>query len=45
MTLPQQHPERVEQMRQKLHLWYREVDAKFLRKKGDGPEPWQPEVR
>ncbi len=37
------HPERVDQMRDKLHAWYREVDAKFLQAKGeDGPQPWRP---
>jgi len=36
------YPERVEQMRAKLHAWYKEVDAKFLERKGDGPAPWRP---
>ena len=36
------YPERVEEMRAKLHAWYQEVDAKFLQRKGDGPEPWRP---
>ncbi len=36
------HPERVESMRRKLHEWYRQVDAKFLRRAA-GPEPWRPE--
>lgn len=35
-------PDRVAQMRKKLHGWYKEVDAKFLRAKDGGPEPWQP---
>ena len=35
-------PERVRTMRAKLHAWYKEVDAKFLRPKPDGPEPWRP---
>jgi arylsulfatase A-like enzyme len=34
--------ERVEKMREKLHAWYRVTGAKFLRKNGDGPEPWSP---
>ncbi len=38
----EQQPERVEQMRAKLHSWYESVDAKFLRAKDDGPEPWRP---
>ena len=29
-------------MRARLHAWYEEVDAKFLQKKDDGPEPWRP---
>jgi arylsulfatase A-like enzyme len=37
-----QYPEKVQQMRAKLHDWYKEVDAKFLQQKGDGPEPWRP---
>ena len=35
-------PERVARMRKNLHAWYKEVDAKFLRAKDGGPEPWQP---
>jgi arylsulfatase A-like enzyme len=35
-------PDRVAQMRKDLHAWYKEVDAKFLRAKDGGPEPWQP---
>jgi arylsulfatase A-like enzyme len=35
-------PDRVKAMREKLHAWYREVGAKFLRAKEGGPEPWQP---
>ncbi|WP_298861217.1 sulfatase [uncultured Gimesia sp.] len=41
--LTEKHPERVASMRQKLHRWYQETDAKFLRAKPNGPEPWQPE--
>ena len=37
-----QQPERVAQMRERLHKWYKSVDAKFLQKKKDGPEPWKP---
>lgn len=36
-------PERANAMRARLHSWYQETGAKFLRKKGDGPEPWRPE--
>ncbi len=35
-------PDRVARMRKNLHAWYKEVDAKFLRVKDGGPEPWQP---
>jgi arylsulfatase A-like enzyme len=35
-------PDRVKTMRQRLHAWYREVGAKFLRAKEGGPAPWQP---
>lgn len=35
------HPERVTAMRDQLHRWYKEVDAKFLQPK-DGQQPWQP---
>ncbi len=35
-------PEKVARMRSKLHAWYKEVDAKFLQPKGDGPPPWRP---
>jgi arylsulfatase A-like enzyme len=34
--------DRVKQMRARLHAWYRETGAKFLRAKADGPKPWQP---
>ncbi len=37
------HPERVAEMRGKLHAWYKSVDAKFLQPKTpDGPQPWRP---
>ena len=36
-------PDRVKAMREKLHAWYGEVDAKFLRpKKPGGGQPWRP---
>lgn len=38
--LADQQPQRVAEMRQHLHNWYRDVDAKFLRAKPGGPEPW-----
>ena len=36
------HSERVKAMTEKLHHWYAEVDAKFLRAKPSGPQPWRP---
>ena len=39
--LDAQQPERVEQMRKRLHAWYKSVDAQFLREK-DGKTPWHP---
>jgi len=41
--LAAKEPERVEMMRDRLHAWYRETGAKFLRPKADGPSPWQPD--
>lgn len=41
--LADQYPDRVREMREKLHEWYLDVDAKFLRAREDGPEPWRPE--
>jgi arylsulfatase A-like enzyme len=35
-------PDRVKAMRARLHAWYRETGAKFLRAKADGPRPWAP---
>jgi arylsulfatase A-like enzyme len=35
-------PARAAEMRAKLHAWYRETGAKFLRQKPGGPEPWKP---
>jgi arylsulfatase A-like enzyme len=35
-------PKRVASMRKDLHAWYKDVDAKFLRAKDDGPAPWHP---
>ncbi len=40
--LAKQQPKQVAQMRNHLHSWYKEVDAKFLRAKPDGPKPWRP---
>ncbi len=34
--------ERVKTMRGKLHAWYRETGAKFLRQKDGGAEAWKP---
>jgi hypothetical protein len=35
-------PERVTVMRRRLHDWYREVGARFLRPRAGGPKPWTP---
>ena len=40
--LAAQKPELVQEMRERLHQWYEEVDAKFLQEK-DGNTPWNPE--
>ncbi len=39
--LAQKHPDRVKAMRDRLHAWYKTVDAQFLQPK-DGAEPWHP---
>jgi len=39
--LAAEQPDRVKTMRDKLHAWYKTVDAKFLRPKG-GKTPWRP---
>jgi len=36
------HPERVAEMRRRLHRWYGEVGARFLRPLPGGPQPWRP---
>ncbi|MEA1950886.1 MAG: sulfatase [Planctomycetota bacterium] len=43
--LARKHPRRVATMREKLHAWYEEVDAKFLqpkKKTPDAAKPWRP---
>jgi arylsulfatase A-like enzyme len=37
-------PARVAAMRARLHAWYRETGAKFLRARPEGPPPWSPEL-
>ncbi|TWT55603.1 Arylsulfatase [Thalassoglobus neptunius] len=37
------HPELVNDLRNRLHQWYKEVDAKFLRAKDGGEDPWSPD--
>jgi hypothetical protein len=41
--LASKHPDRVAAMRKRLHAWYKDVDAKFLRGKPGGKEPWRPQ--
>ncbi len=36
-------PEKVRELRSRLHRWYKQVDARFLRAKPGGPQPWRPE--
>jgi arylsulfatase A-like enzyme len=36
------HPSRVADMKDRLHAWYREVGAQFLRPLPGGPQPWTP---
>ena len=46
--LAAKHPQRVKALREKLHAWYKQVDAKFLRQKKNspnGPRPWRPSDR
>jgi len=40
--LSESQPEKTKEMRDALHAWYKTVDAKFLRRKKDGPTPWRP---
>ena len=40
--LASEHGDRVRAMRQRLHVWYREVGAQFLRPLEGGPDPWTP---
>ncbi|MCA9004863.1 MAG: sulfatase [Planctomycetaceae bacterium] len=40
--LSAKYPKRVAAMREQLHKWYQETDAKFLQAKPGGPEPWRP---
>ena len=42
VDLSEQHPDVVQRMRTALHAWYRDVDAKFLQARPDGPAPWKP---
>ena len=40
--LAEREPARVDDLRARLHAWYREVDAKFLAAREGGPAPWTP---
>ena len=40
--LAESQPEKTKEMQKALHEWYKKVDAKFLRRKKDGPTPWRP---
>ncbi len=41
VDLADQNPDRVTDMRTRLHAWYQSVDAQFLRPRGD-EQPWCP---
>ena len=41
--LDTEYPEKVNELRTKLHNWYKETDARFLQAK-DGKQPWRPEA-
>ena len=41
--LADKHPEMVQQMTEELHSWYATVEAKFLRPRPKGPQPWSPD--
>ncbi|MYA08831.1 MAG: sulfatase [Holophagales bacterium] len=43
--LAAEQPERLAEMRARLHAWYGDVGAEFLSALPDGPEPWRPPVR
>jgi arylsulfatase A-like enzyme len=40
--LATRQPERVAALRDRLHAWYRDVGAQFLRPGADGATPWRP---
>ncbi len=40
--IAENHPEKVTQMRTKLHAFYQKHDAKFLQPKNNGDKPWRP---
>lgn len=40
--LSDEMPARVRQMKDRLHAWYDEVDARFLEPVKNGPQPWRP---
>ena len=41
-ALAKENAAKVAMMRAKLHAWYQDVDAKFLRARASGPKPWAP---
>ncbi|MXW01150.1 MAG: sulfatase [Holophagales bacterium] len=43
--LATEEPERVAEMRARLHAWYGEVGAEFLSALPDGPAPWRPPMQ
>lgn len=41
-NLAGQYPEWVDQLREQLHSWYEDVDARFLRAGEEDSDPWRP---
>ena len=37
-----EHPDRIADLRARLHAWYEQVGAQFLRAQSGGPDPWRP---
>ncbi len=41
--IAQENPEKVKELKAKLHAWYKSVDAKFLEPLGENKNPWRPQ--
>tara|TARA_Y100000590_G_scaffold448979_1_gene586423 strand:+ start:6555 stop:7934 length:1380 start_codon:yes stop_codon:yes gene_type:complete len=42
--LSQSMPDKTKELQNKLHLWYKEVNAKFLQIKANSGQPWRPRM-